>query len=143
VSDVIDIKQLEMLIKNQKTDTTSSVSGLKDGPSALKDLVKNDNKFKNLLSQENTRLTSNELKFSNHAITRLYSRNLHLTNIEKQKIVEGVNKLKTKGAKEALMLVKDIAMIVSVDNKTVVTVMDDKGSSGDGIFTNIDSAMIV
>ena len=47
-----------------------------------------------------------------------------------------------KGAKESLIYLDDIAMVVSVANRKVITAMDGE-SAGDNIFTNIDSAAIL
>ena len=44
-----------------------------------------------------------------------------------------------KGIGESLVLVDDLAFIVNVKNNTVITAMDD---SSEGIFTNIDGAVI-
>lgn len=137
---MLDIKQLEAIISQQKTSEIN-LKGYRDGPSALKDIGKGVTPFQDLLKQEKTKLLTDELKFSGHAITRLHSRNIQLTGRERQQIVEGIDKLASKGAKDALMVMKDLAMIVSVDNKTVVTVMDKNQS--DGVFTNIDSAVIL
>ena len=54
-----------------------------------------------------------------------------------------VDKAAQKGARESLILMNnDLALVVSVTNRTVITAMD--GSSiRDNVFTNIDSAVIV
>jgi len=41
-----------------------------------------------------------------------------------------------------LIMLNDVALVVSVKNKTVITAMDG-ASAKDNIFTNIDSAMII
>ena len=47
-----------------------------------------------------------------------------------------------KGARESLIYLNDIALVVSVANRKVITAMD--GSSArENIFTNIDSAAII
>ena len=51
-------------------------------------------------------------------------------------------KAAAKGARSSLLVMKDVALIVSVTNRTVITAVD--GSSlKDNVFTNIDSAVIV
>lgn len=140
---MIDLKQLEMIVQNQKIGQLDK-TGVRNTPSALKDLLGSTSPpFQDLLKQESLKYLADDLKFSSHAMTRLMSRNISLTQNDKVEIMQGLNKLQEKGAKDALMVVKDVAMIVSVNNKTVVTVMDKNGSNGDGIFTNIDSAMII
>ena len=140
---MLDIKNLENIINQSKPDDAALIGG-RDGPSPLRELYDKDIKpFKNILSHETIQLTANELKFSSHATARLHSRNISLTSLDRKKIIEGVNKLREKGAKDALILLKDISMIISVQNKTVITAMDAKGADGDGIFTNIDSAILL
>ena len=145
---MIDIKQLEDVVNTFKR-TAQQPPGIgkigRDAPTNLRDLQNGGTSpFKEILDQENLRINGNELKFSNHAITRLHSRNIDITQSEKSKIIDGVNDLKAKGAKDALIMLKDISMIVSVDNKTVVTVMDNnQPGSGNNIYTNIDSAMVI
>jgi flagellar operon protein len=58
------------------------------------------------------------------------------------KINSAVDKAAAKGAKESLILMQDMALIVSVPNRTVVTAMD-KQSMQDNVFTQIDSAVII
>lgn len=82
------------------------------------------------------------VKFSQHAISRLQSRNIQLSTTDLQKINSAVKKAEQKGAKESLMLLDNMAFVVSVKNKTVITAMDG-ASMKDNVFTNIDSAIIL
>lgn len=52
-----------------------------------------------------------------------------------------VQKAASKGSRDALVLMDDFAMVVSVTNRTVVTVVD-KENLKQNVFTNIDSAVI-
>lgn len=93
--------------------------------------------FADLLQQASGRVT-----FSNHAIQRLESRNLNFSNQDLQKLDDTVAKMAQKGARESLIYMNDMALVVSVTNRTVITAMD--GSSAkENIFTNIDSAAIL
>jgi flagellar operon protein len=57
--------------------------------------------------------------------------------------IEGaVQKAAAKGSKDALILSGDKALIVSVKNNTVVTVMD-RAAMKDNVFTNIDSTVVL
>ncbi|MCB0365226.1 MAG: hypothetical protein KDD68_07545 [Bdellovibrionales bacterium] len=58
------------------------------------------------------------------------------------KLNQAVEKAAAKGAKETLVLTDNSALIVSVKNNTVVTVMD-KGALKDNVFTNIDSTVVI
>jgi len=87
-------------------------------------------------------LQRNMLKFSNHAAKRLEQRGIELGSRQLDQISSAVDKAAAKGSKESLILMKDMALIVSVANRTVVTAMD--GSSmKDNVFTQIDSAVII
>jgi flagellar operon protein len=81
------------------------------------------------------------VKFSSHAIQRLQKRNIEVTAEDIGKINSAVAKAEQKGALESLVLVDDLALIVSIKNKTVITAMD-KASMKEQVVTNIDSAVI-
>lgn len=83
-----------------------------------------------------------ELKFSNHAKQRLESRNIKLTEADIEKLTEAVAKVREKGARDSLVLMQDLALVVSVKNNTVITAVDGE-SLKENVFTNIDSAVIV
>ncbi|MRN54862.1 TIGR02530 family flagellar biosynthesis protein [Paenibacillus monticola] len=104
-------------------------------PSATKNVVTPEASFETVLQQK-------MLKFSNHAAKRLEQRGIELGSGELEQISSAVDKAAAKGSKESLILMKDMALIVSVQNRTVVTAMD--GSSmKDNVFTQIDSAVII
>lgn len=83
-----------------------------------------------------------ELKFSNHAKQRLESRNIKLSDEDLQKINDAVAKVRAKGARDSLVLMNDLALVVSVKNNTVITAVDGE-SLKENVFTNIDSAVII
>lgn len=85
---------------------------------------------------------SRKVSFSNHALQRLESRQLDLSQEDLQKLDDAVDKMAQKGARESLIYVNDMAFVVSVANRTVITAMDGK-SARENIFTNIDSAAIL
>jgi len=84
----------------------------------------------------------NSLKFSAHAEKRLQQRNITLDEEKMAKLESAVSKAEAKGAKESLILMNNLAFVVSVPNKTVITAMDQAGMK-ENVFTNIDSAVIV
>ncbi len=96
--------------------------------------------FKDMFSRE---LAANrDLVFSKHAQQRLYSRGLELSDTKLQEIADAVDRAETKGSRETLVLSDDIALVVSVPNRTVVTAFD-RDNLRDGIVTSIDSAVIL
>ncbi|MBV6458220.1 MAG: hypothetical protein HONBIEJF_01345 [Fimbriimonadaceae bacterium] len=82
------------------------------------------------------------LKLSGHAKTRLSSRNIELDRDAWERVIQGVDKAAEKGARESLVMLDDIALVVSVKNRTVITAVD-RDRLKENVFTNIDSAVIV
>lgn len=82
------------------------------------------------------------VKFSQHALQRLSSRNIKLDGSDLARISGAVDKAAQKGARDSLILMNDLALVVSVKNRTVITAMDGTNIR-DNVFTNIDSAVIV
>ncbi len=82
------------------------------------------------------------LKFSHHAQTRLESRNIQLSDEDVKELADAVDRASQKGSQDSLVLMKNVAYIVNVRNRTVVTAVDgDK--LDENVFTNIDSAVLV
>ncbi|MBU3186030.1 TIGR02530 family flagellar biosynthesis protein [Clostridium estertheticum] len=79
---------------------------------------------------------------SSHAVQRLNSRNINLDDADRKKINEGINMADSKGAKQSLILYKDMALITSIKNRTVITAMDKNQSTGN-VITNIDSVVMI
>ena len=52
------------------------------------------------------------------------------------------DKAAEKGAKQSLFMMRDVAMVVSISNRTVITAVD-QSSMRENVFTNIDSAAIL
>jgi flagellar operon protein len=86
--------------------------------------------------------SGNSVNFSAHAQSRLTSRSIQLTNQQMDRLQHGVNQAAQKGAKDSLVMVDNLAFIVSVSNRTVVTAVDGAAHNGN-VFTQIDSAVIV
>lgn len=87
-------------------------------------------------------ILQDRLKVSGHAQTRLQSRNIELGQAEWDRVMSGVDRAAAKGAKESLVMIDDVALVVSVKNRTVITAVD-KAQLKENVFTNIDSAVIV
>lgn len=82
------------------------------------------------------------VKFSNHAVERMMSRGIKFSPEDVNRLNEAVSRAAAKGSKDTLVLMNDSALIVSVKNKTVVTVMD-KTALKENVFTNIDSTIVM
>lgn len=85
--------------------------------------------------------SNGDLRFSAHAQNRLQSRQIPFGAGELDRLQGAVQRAASKGSRDALVLMDDIAMVVSIANRTVVTVVD-KDSLKQNVFTNIDSAVI-
>jgi flagellar operon protein len=82
------------------------------------------------------------LKFSAHAQKRLASRNIEVTPQILNKLNSAVQGAANKGSNNSLILLSDLAFIVNVPNRTVITAVDGQ-SMKDNVFTQIDSAVII
>jgi flagellar operon protein len=90
--------------------------------------------FKNTINEHKP------LQFSKHANMRLNTRNISLSQEQLTRVQKGVNDASVKGIKDSLVLVDDIALVVNIKTKTVITAMNEQSKN---IFTNIDGAVIV
>ncbi len=82
-----------------------------------------------------------DIKISKHAQRRLDSRNIDLTSNDMISLSNAMDKAKDKGAKESLLIYKNIAFVSHIPSKTLITTMEIDGE--ENIFTNIDSAVFV
>jgi flagellar operon protein len=82
------------------------------------------------------------VKFSAHALERLRTRNIHLSADDRTKILEAISRAESKGAKDSLVLVRGAALVVSIENRTIVTALDREEVNGN-VFTNIDSTVVM
>lgn len=82
------------------------------------------------------------LKFSAHAASRMLSRNIQPSESDLQRLTEGVEKARENGSNSSLILVDDMAYVVSVKNQTVITALNKDAAQGN-LFSNIDSVAIV
>ncbi|WP_199617965.1 TIGR02530 family flagellar biosynthesis protein [Paenibacillus alkalitolerans] len=87
-------------------------------------------------------LEEKRVSFSHHAEQRLQQRGIRLEPEQLAKLGGAIDKAASKGAKDSLVLFQDMAFIVNVKNRTVVTAMDDAAMK-DHVFTQIDSTVVV
>lgn len=106
----------------------------------IKNIIGNKNTtFNNLLEKEIEK--TENLTISKHATERLKSRNIHFDNKDIKLINEGIDIAKNKGANDSVILYKDIALVTSIKNRTIVTAIEK--NSDKKIFTNIDSVVFL
>ena len=82
------------------------------------------------------------VRFSHHAEMRLQERGIQLKPDQLSQIDTAIQKAQDKGAKDSLILLQNMALIVNIKNRTVITAMD-SSSQKDNVFTQIDSAVII
>ncbi len=95
--------------------------------------------FAEVLEQKKVAETG-ELKFSRHASERLVSRNIDLSETQKERLSHAVRAAEAKGIKESLVMMDNLAFIINVKNSTVVTAV---AGGEEKIFSNIDGAVVV
>ncbi len=87
------------------------------------------------------RQMDNKVGFSRHAQDRMASRGINFSDRDLQRLNGAVDQVQAKGGRDSLVLMDNTALVVSVKNRQVVTVMD-QAQLKDNVFTNIDSAII-
>jgi len=96
--------------------------------------------FESILRQKQSETA--EVKFSKHAEYRLQSRNITLTQAQKAKMKEAVAKAESKGVRDSLILMDNMAFVVNIRTRTVITAANNSELK-ENVFTNIDGAVIV
>ena len=79
-----------------------------------------------------------EVKISRHAQKRLEERGLQLESNDMQTLESAFDELNQKGSRDSLIFFKDMALIASIDNRTIITAQK---TSEMRTVTNIDSAI--
>ena len=128
-----------MIINNRIIPGVINNPNIQSGSNSTQQVQKPGINFEDLLKKQI--FDNTEVKFSKHAESRLETRNINLTDEQKGKLNEAINKANAKDVKDSLVLVDDVAFVVNVKNKTVVTVMN-KDEMKENVFSNIDGAVI-
>ncbi|WP_394523133.1 TIGR02530 family flagellar biosynthesis protein [Lacrimispora sp. JR3] len=90
-----------------------------------------------------SRINSNgNLQFSRHAAERVSERGIEMSDSFLNDLQSAVEKARSKGAKDVVIISERGAFIVNVPNNTVVTTMSGNEMK-DNIFTKIDSAVLL
>jgi len=82
-----------------------------------------------------------QVRFSNHAQKRLQSREITLSDEHVNRLAQAIEKAEQRGGKSSLVMMDDLAFIVNVRERLVVTAVDPQ-HRGEGVFTQIDSVVI-
>jgi flagellar operon protein len=81
------------------------------------------------------------VQLSGHAKARIERRGIELAPDTLARLQHGVDRAAAKGSRESVVFVDDVAFVVSVKARTVITAVD-RASMRDHVFTNIDSAVL-
>ena len=81
------------------------------------------------------------ITWSAHAKARLAQRGIELTDAQHARLEGALDRAAAKGAKDALVMLDDTAMVVSVTNRTVITALG-MHQARENVFTNIDAAAV-
>lgn len=100
--------------------------------------TKEDKSFRDVL--KDVKNQKEGFTVSKHAAQRLNE--INFTKDDMNKIEKGFQIAKEKNSKNTVMIYKDIALIASVENKTLITAIE-KERAKENIFTNVDSVVIL
>jgi flagellar operon protein len=127
----------KMVIKNGYGNQINRITG--SGIQPVKTKVENQTGGFGAVLQEKVNQNT-PLKFSKHAEDRLQDRKISLSQTQKEKIQQAVNKAEEKGVKDSLVLMDNMAFVVNVRSKTVITAVNSTELK-ENVFTNIDGAV--
>ncbi|MCL2188150.1 MAG: flagellar protein [Defluviitaleaceae bacterium] len=82
-----------------------------------------------------------DVLFSKHAALRLDSRDIQLSDDQMQRLGTAIVKAQEKGIRDSLVLMDDVALVVNVRSRTVITAMEQQASGN--VFSNIDGTVII
>jgi len=81
------------------------------------------------------------VRFSAHAQRRMATRSIQFGRGQLRRLEDAVDKAASKGGQDSLILMDELALIVNIKNRTVLTAID-KSSRRENVFTNIDSVVM-
>lgn len=102
--------------------------------------IQGDKSFQSQLQTELSKQTG--IKLSAHAQKRFAERNVEFGENEQARLESGMDRIQAKGADKSLVLMDNLAFVVSARNRTVITAVDSDNAK-DAVFTGIESAVIV
>ncbi|MFO8060905.1 MAG: hypothetical protein R6U70_09685 [Bacillota bacterium] len=82
-----------------------------------------------------------EVRVSRHARARMNREGIRLDPGQNRRLRGAVDRLAQRGGATSLVVLDDMAVVVNVQKRTLVTVISGD-RRGDGVFTDIDSAVI-
>jgi len=129
-----------MTIPNRPIPSIQQVQNQRQSVKPMQQVDTSAKGFQSVLQEQIQQNSS--LKFSKHATSRLSSRQIDLSDEQMTRLNTGIDKAMAKGIKESLVLMDNVALVVNVENRTVVTALDHLEAT-DHVFTNIDGAVVL
>ncbi len=86
--------------------------------------------------------TPSEVTISKHAMERLQSRSVTLSDTDLKRVSEAMDQASKKGIKDAVIVLGDNVLIASINNKTIITASK-KDDLKEQIITNINGAILL
>ena len=124
-------------IVNGRAYQVGNIGGLENNSLSNKK-VESEGRFKDLLNKAIDDKQGYTL--SKHAAERL--KEMNFSESDMKNIEKGFKLAGDKGAKNSVMVYKDVAIIASIENKTVITAVE-KSRAESNVFTNVDSVVIL
>ena len=85
-------------------------------------------------------MEASQVKFSKHAALRMNDRGLEISDEQLVRLKSGTDMAADKGINDSLVMIDDLAFIVNVPSRTVITAIE--AGSDTNVFTNINGAVI-
>jgi flagellar operon protein len=126
-----------MNVNNRPVQSINQYLNITKSP-ARNSLTQSGEDFSAILNQK--LYENRDVKISKHAAMRLSERDISLTNEQVERLKSAVDKASEKGVRDSLVVMDDIAMVVTVKNRTVITAVN-QNELKENVFTNIDGAV--
>ena len=88
----------------------------------------------------NPSVSFQDVLLSKHAALRLNDRSINLSNDQMNRVADAIVKAGEKGIKDSLVLIDNVALVVNVKSRTIITAMNQENKN---VFSNIDGAVII
>lgn len=124
-------------IVNGRAYPVGNIGGVQNIYTEKKATDKNTS-FKDVLNK--TLEKSKGYTLSKHAAERLNE--IGFSEKDMENIEKGFELAEDKGAKNSVMIYGNVALIASIENKTVITAVD-KDRAESNVFTNVDSVVLL
>lgn len=86
-------------------------------------------------------ISGDGLTFSKHLNDRINRRHLEMGPERLARLTDAVDRASDKGARDSVVLLDNLALLVNVPSRTVVTAMETEKMKH-GVFTNIDAVVV-